>query len=396
MQVASEQTLARRKIIPQADLVMIDEAHRWFDFYERWMNLPEWQKVPFIGLSATPWTKGLGKHFDDLIIAATTQELIDKGFLSPFRVFAPPVKPDLSKIRTIAGDWHEGQLSAEMQKPHLMADVVQTWLEKGEDRPTLCFAVDCAHAKKLQEQFEKAGVPTAYVDAYTSRDERRTIRHRLRDGDIKVIVNIGCMTTGTDLPFVSCIILARPTKSEMLYVQIVGRGLRTDDGKEDCLIFDHSDTTVRLGFVTDIHHDELDDGKLSRSKSKTQEREKPLPKECGMCGRIKPVGVHKCPDCGFEARPPSKVKTVSGELTQLCGKAVKHDKDTKQKWYSMLLSIRDQRGYKDGWAANQYRQKFGVWPKGLSEIRMRPSGEVNNFVISRQIAFAKSADRRSA
>ena len=93
VQVASLQTLQRRRL-PQADIVIIDEAHRWFGFLGKWMSMPEWQRVPFVGLSATPWTKGLGKHYDDLIVAATTADLIDKGFLSPFRVYAPcPSRP---------------------------------------------------------------------------------------------------------------------------------------------------------------------------------------------------------------------------------------------------------------------------------------------------------------
>jgi superfamily II DNA or RNA helicase len=78
VQVASVQTLQRRPI-PEADVVMIDECHRWFDFYPKWMMDPAWQSRPFIGLSATPWTRGLGRYFDDLIIAATTQDLIAGG-----------------------------------------------------------------------------------------------------------------------------------------------------------------------------------------------------------------------------------------------------------------------------------------------------------------------------
>jgi DNA repair protein RadD len=108
VQVASVQTLQNCRKLPKADLVIIDEVHCWFEFYARWIADPEWANVPFIGLSATPWTKGLGKHFSRLIIAATTQELIDAGFLSPFRVFAPS-HPDLAGVRTVAGDFHEGE-----------------------------------------------------------------------------------------------------------------------------------------------------------------------------------------------------------------------------------------------------------------------------------------------
>ncbi len=397
VQIASVQTLARRKI-QTATLVIVDEAHRWFDFYGDWMNRPEWLKTPFVGLSATPWTRGLGKHYDDLVIAETTQGLIDKGFLAPFRAYAPAagLKPDLDGIRTVAGDYHEGMLSAEMSRAPLVADAVRTWLEKGEGRPTIAFAVDRKHARALHAQFDRAGVPAEYVDAFTSRDERSAIGRRLGSGQTKVVVNIGCLTTGIDWPFVSCIILARPTKSEILYTQIVGRGLRTDDGKADLVLLDHSDSTRRLGFVTDIHHSALDGGDLKRSKSsraEKEEQEKPKPEECLNCGRIKPAAVRKCPSCGFMTVPQTKHVHIEGELEQVCGKAIKADKTCKQRWYSMLLHIADERGYKPGWAANKYREKFGVWPRGLSEIRRSPDAEVRNFVLSRQIAWAKSSRR---
>jgi len=108
VQVASIQTLQRRAI-PRFDIVVIDEAHRWFEMLGVWMRAPDWASVPFVGLSATPWTKGLGKFYDDLVQVTTTAELIEAGYLSPFRVYAPS-HPDLSGVRTVAGDYHEGDL----------------------------------------------------------------------------------------------------------------------------------------------------------------------------------------------------------------------------------------------------------------------------------------------
>ena len=119
-----------------------------------------------IGLSATPWTRGLGRYFDDLIIAATTHDLIAGDYLSPFRVFAPS-HPDLTGVRTVAGDYHEGDLSSVMNDSPLVADVVDTWLRRAQNRSTFCFAVDRAHAKHLQAKFAEAGVSTGYIDAYT-------------------------------------------------------------------------------------------------------------------------------------------------------------------------------------------------------------------------------------
>ncbi|MEH3117040.1 MAG: DEAD/DEAH box helicase family protein [Methylorubrum populi] len=232
VQVASIQTLQRREI-PPFDIVVIDEAHRWFEMLGLWMAAPDWATVPFVGLSATPWTKGLGKHYDDLIRVTTTAELIAAGYLSPFRVYAPS-HPDLSGVRTVAGDYHEGDLGEAMNKPELVADVVTTWRQRGENRPTFVFAVDRPHAKRLQAEFERAGVACGYIDAYTKPDEREALFRRFTAGELRVISSVGCLTTGVDLD-VRCIVLARPTKSEMLFVQIIGRGLRTAPGKTDCL-----------------------------------------------------------------------------------------------------------------------------------------------------------------
>jgi DNA repair protein RadD len=230
IQIASVQTLQRRQI-PPADLVMIDEVHRWFDFYGKWLTSSSLSGVPVIGLSATPWTRGLGKYFDKLIIAATTEELIEAGYLSKFRVFAP-ASPDLSKVRIRAGDYADNDLSAVMDKSELVADVVDTWLARGKGRPTLCFAVDRTHAKHLQQRLIAAGVVAEYIDAYTSALEREAIAKRFKAGAVELVCNVGCLTTGIDWD-VRCIILARPTKSEMLFVQMIGRGLRTADGKDD-------------------------------------------------------------------------------------------------------------------------------------------------------------------
>ena len=387
IQVASVQTLQRRQALP-SDVVVVDEAHRWFDFYGTWMADPKWAAVPFIGLSATPWTKGLGKHYDDLLIAATTADLIDGGYLSRFRVFAPS-HPDLSKVRTVAGDYHEGDLGEVMNEGVLVADAVQNWLTHGEGRPTLCFAVDRAHARHLRDSFDKAGVTTAYIDAYTPTEEREKIAARFKRGDVKVVCNVGTLTTGVDWD-VRCIILARPTKSEMLFTQIIGRGLRTAPGKQDCIVFDHSDTHARLGFVTDILHDKLDDG---RERQKAAPRPERMPRECQSCKFLMPPKMSKCAACGFQAQRQCDTEHGEGELAEFgvahAAKS-KADRNEKQKWFSMLLQIGAERGRKSGWVAHQFREKFGVWPRGLDEHPSTPSAEVANFVRSRQIAFAKS------
>ena len=399
VQVASIQTIARRNIERQHfDIVVVDEAHKLHKAQIEWMQ--SWSLIPFIGLSATPWTRGLGKYYDDLIIAATTQELIDAGYLSKFRVFAP-AHPDLTGVKTIAGDFHEGQLSEAMQSGSLVADIVTTWLERGERRPTLAFCVDRAHAKHVQQQFLSRGVRCGYVDAYTEREDRLDLAKQFKSGELEVIANVGVLTTGVDWD-VRCIILARPTKSEILFTQIIGRGLRTADGKDDCLILDHSDTHLNLGFVTEILHDTLCDG----TKRETEQKDRGvLPKECPKCQYLKPARVQQCPSCGFKPEPRSQVEVEAGELRELEQsmsstekRQRKANRDTpsedKAAFFGGLAHYSRQRGYKTGWAANQYREKFGVWPNAYKDSPViPPNSEVLGWIRHQQIKYANRRAR---
>lgn len=402
IQVASVQTLARRKI-PKAGVVVIDEAHRWFKFFESWMGRvdangewhgkdPYWRDVPFIGLSATPWTRGLGRFYDDLLVPTTTRKLIEEGYLSPFRVFASS-HPDLSKVRTIGGDYHEGDLSEAMSKPRLVADAVETWIKHGEGRPTLCFGVDRAHAKTLQRQFEEAGVSTEYIDAFTSREERKAIEKKFHNGTVDVVCNVGCLTTGVDWD-VRCISLCRPTKSHMLFVQIIGRGLRNAEGKTDCLIFDHSDTHLNLGFVTDIHSDKLHDGSVR--KSAVAEKQEPLPKACPSCGFLKPPKTHECPSCRFKPEVRSKLRCDDEELIEVTpGEQLeKITPADKASVYGQLKVYARRRGYNQNWADHKFREKFGHWPHKKQVPEVEPTPEVLSWIKHTQIRYAKRKGAR--
>lgn len=398
VQVCSVQTLARRDI-PRADLVIVDECHIMFKLYDKWMAHHDWTDVPFIGLTATPWAKGMGAkgRWDSLIVGTTTEELINLGHLSNFRTFAP-AHPDLSGVKTLAGDYEVKGLGDAMDKKNLVADIVTTWLDKGEDRPTICFAVNRIHAKNIQQQFLEAGVIAEYMDAYTDMESRADIVKRFANGDVRVICNVGVLTTGFDAD-VRCIVLARPTKSEILFTQMIGRGLRTAIGKDHCLILDHSDTTLRLGFVTDIKHDTLDDGTARRASA---EKRQVLPKECPKCSYLKPVKVRMCPSCGFTPEAKACVEVDEGELYEITRnkKQVKPDAGNvpmarKQQIYSELILHAQKRGYKNGWAAHAYRDRFKVWPSpnlvAVPSQTISPSTE--SWIISRNIRMAKAKQK---
>lgn len=390
VQIASVQTLARRAY-PDTDLVIVDEAHEAFRAVFNWMTARP--KLHFIGLSATPWTKGLGKHYQALIVAATTADLIRKGFLSKFRVFAPS-HPDLSRVSTVAGDYHEGELGDAMDEPQLTADIVSTWLSRGENRPTLCFAVNRAHARKLMDEFEAANVTVAYVDKDTPRDVRTRLGEDFNSGHIKVVVNVGVLVRGIDWD-VRCLILARPTKSEIRYTQIIGRALRVAEGKDDALILDHSDTTLNLGLVTDIHHDRLDGGLMAdAAKPRKREVKVKVPTECPSCQFLKPAGIHVCPECGFVPAPREDVATKPGELFQINGKPKAPTKADKQAFWSGLRWYMANEGRTEKWALAQYKSWSGAWPKGLTDTPRPPNVICRNFVVSQFIRWQKRQRRK--
>lgn len=396
IQIASVQTLQRREF-PLADIVVCDEVHVRYDVIDRWID--EQPDKLFVGLSATPWSRGLAQRWDCLLKPTSMADLIEQGWLSKFKVFAPS-HPDLSDVKTVAGDYQEDQLGEAMSKPKLVADVVETWCARAEGRPTLVFAVNRAHAKLIHDQFEKSLVASAYIDANTEREEREAIGRRLASGEIQVVVNIGCLTTGVDWD-VRCISLARPTKSEILYVQIIGRGLRAADGKDYCLILDHSDTTLRLGMVDEIDHDELLGGKKPKSESEADEKRIALPHECEDCGCLVPPKATECPNCGHVNRRRVNVEQLPGQLEefQRGGKRVKAPsvKDAliamgKAEVWAQIKGIAEQYNWSKGRRSHFYRDIFGVWPGyAIEDLPAKlPSAELLGWERSKRIAYAHS------
>lgn len=398
VQICSVQTLAHRGY-PAVDIVVVDEAHVRFRAISEWIKR-EPDKI-FVALTATPWARGMADDWQKLIVASTLRETIADGHLTPFRVLAPST-PDLSGIKIVAGDYHEGQLSERMSGAKITADIVSTWLEKAGNLPTLVFAVDRAHARVLHEQFRSVGVVAEYVDANTDRAERNAMAGRFQRRETTVIVNIGTMTTGVDLD-VRCVVFARPTKSEILFVQCLGRGARLGEAKSECLVLDHAGTTLDLGLPTDIHHAELRSGKQAE-KSTPQEAKIREPWGCS-CGCLVSPTESKCPACGNEPKRKCTVHVVDGELREIgAPRPVAGDKkanrdlswEEKAQWLGGMRRICADRGYAEGWAANKYREKFGVWPND-PRVRSSPPCEplpaLQAWIRSRQIRFAKGSEK---
>ncbi|WP_446030438.1 DEAD/DEAH box helicase family protein [Lelliottia amnigena] len=406
IQIASADTLIRRVFPGNIDLLIIDEAHlrkkRILQDIERLRE----KGVKVIGLSGTPFSPFLGKYYDRLIKPTTIGELIQRGDLSKYEFYAP-TKPDLKGVKTSPSlqygtDYNEAQLAEIMCGSTLVGDIVQNWLENGRDLPTIAFCVNVAHANFLTIQFNQAGVNAEVMTSDTPADERQTIIHRFETGATKIIVSVGVLVAGFDSD-VRCIIYARPTKSEIRWLQALGRGLRTAQGKDSCLIFDHSGTVHRLGYPDSIEYDDLpgkSDGMEEGARRATEERAEKLPHECSQCHYMKPAGVYVCPKCGHKPLGGEDVDTDTGrKLKKLGNEQRQPTKAEKQAWWSQIKFYQRQRisqGKKpvnDGWCANTYRERFDEWPNGLSDYPMEITPTVSNFIRHKLIAYAKGQEK---
>lgn len=409
IQVCSIDTLRARKYFPDAKVVIFDEGHILTDAHKEWMA-----KSPdtiFICLTATPWTKGLGKHFETLLIMETTRGLIEQKYLCPFRVFGPDV-PDMRGVKmTNKGDYHEGQSSAVMQK--LTGNIVDHWMKFWGKEKTFNFAVDLAHAKAIQERFLQNGISCGYQDAFSPDSDRQQNKKDFHSGKMLVLVSVGTLYLGTDWD-VRCIQDCQPTRSEIRHVQKNGRGLRMAPGKEMLIVIDHAGNNwgrtdergkpTSLGFVTDIHHDHLDMG----ADTLKSEPKPPLPKACPQCTALRPPRVAKCPNCGFEAQRVNGHHESDGELVEVTPGATKrkpgggkreYTQAEKIKFYAELKAYAIQHKYKNGWAFHKFSEKFKSRPdrsfEGVAPAPY-PSAEVTIWCRSRAIAWAKSKKRQEA
>lgn len=409
--ICSIQTLAKRGLPDDIDLIIIDEAHACAGSRAYRDLIFKYSAVPVIGLTATPFSRGLGKSYPELgdkplfqtiVVASTIRELIDAGYLVDCEIYAPS-EPDLSGVplqRNRFGelDYAEKELAEAVDKPSLIGDIVSHWLRMANGKPTVCFATNIAHSKHIVEQFVAAGVKAEHIDSYHDDEERAAIMARVMSGETKVISNVGILTEGWDCPAMEVMILARPTKSLIRWIQMVGRVLRPYGTKTHGIVLDHSGSTHQLGYPTDDLPLELCDGTAKTSTGERgEEKEDPKPKKCPSCSFMKPAKVHTCPKCGFTPAKPNTIETEEGEL-KLVDRSKKGElaRENKQAIYSQLLAIKTERGYSDGWCANQYRTIFAVWPRGMQDVCAEPTAEVRNYVKSQMIRFAKGKAKGSS
>jgi DNA repair protein RadD len=406
VQVASIQTLHARAIrgsamdMPPADLVVVDEAHHVRARSYRQI-LDAYPEAMILGMTATPCRsdgRGLGNVFDVIVECPSVPELIAGGYLVPTRVYAP-TQPELKGIKVERGDYVEKQLAECMDRAQLVGDIVTNWHRLAERRKTVVFATGVAHSVHLRDEFRRSGVWAEHIDGSTPIEERDAILAKLAAGTVEVVTNAMVLTEGWDSPEVSCLIIARPTKHMGLYRQMVGRALRPAAGKADALILDHAGAIFEHGFVEEpviwtLSEDRRAANPVQASRALFRA---PALTTCPECSAVRFEG-RPCPACGWRPQPkPQAFDVVDGDLGQVDRQrrvANQNYGDAEKRHFNaQLLYIARERGYKPGWAAYKFKEKFGHWPPRGSPAPMPPEEATRAWVRSREIAYAKAISR---
>lgn len=372
VQIASAQSLTRRietgyKI--EADLIIIDECHVTYDkIKEIFEKLPP--KIMVIGLSATPYSKGLGLIYDDLLVPITTEELLELGFLTPIEYYAGAkvnVKGLKGRALSTGGTDFDPKLLASAvddQKVELTGDIVKNWMKHGQNLQTIAFSPSIAQSKYMVDLFMQKGIAAAHIDGYTEYPERIRMFKEHDEGKIKILSCSQLLSVGYDSPTTSCMIDCFPTRSKILFQQRGGRIMRISKNKIKAIYLDHAGNISRHGLVEWMVPEKLSTNeKTFKEESQLREEKEKKAKDCPKCGKI--VTGLRC-SCGFEFKIEKKLDSSEEMLQRITGgKATPIDRQYMGKFYSSLLRIARNSGYSDGWAAHKYRAKFDRWPRSL-------------------------------
>ncbi|MDI6808506.1 MAG: DEAD/DEAH box helicase family protein [Candidatus Eisenbacteria bacterium] len=389
VQVASVQTLLARSFkrsaieLPKADLLVADECH--LAMADTWKRIfAAYPETRILGLTATPArmdNRGLGDLFEKMVHTASIKELTEQGYLVPLKYFAPTI-PDLHAIKVTAGDYNQGSLETAMDKPILIGDIVENWARIAKNRLTVVFCSGVKHSMHVRDAFRAVGIPADHVDGSTSPEERQMVYAKMNSGECQVVCNDSVFVLGWDFPPISCCVLARPTKSIVRYIQMIGRILRPSPGKIDAILIDHTGSVYEHGPVEGYTHWELTKG--TGLASEHQEKRKKEGKKEIVCTSCKAVywGRKICPECGNEPKTFGEgIEYRDGYLYEVGKIEMESGGIPRRDWYKQLLWIARDRGFKAGWAAHKYKERFGCWPNGMSKNEtMEPGDTVNAFV----------------
>lgn len=406
LQVCSIDTLQRRihnekyEFLKGFDYVYLDEAHDCTS--EKYKKvLSELNFKACIGFTASPFMVGNKVHdfWDSCVKPVEIKSLINDGFLTESRIYAPK-KIDLSGLKKMAGDYHIGDLFEIMSDMSVIGDVINTYKKYGENKPAILFCVNINHSILMTEAFNRAGIKTTHCDQSTDKKDRDKAIRNLETGKIKILSSVNIFSTGCDISGVECVIMARATMSEILYIQQIGRGLRpysicgrcsadyVGNGdcyycghdnpkyrKKYCIILDHGNNVDRHG-LPDKPREAVLVAKKKEKKKHSIGQEVHI-KQCPECFLYAPRPAQKCDGCGYEYKTEERMfKEEDGELVLLDDKMyrAKMGEKIEARWAYHSKQMR----YKtmdNNYAFEKIYEDFGVevlkfikFPKHLENI----------------------------
>lgn len=372
--------MSYKDIPPKFDIIIFDEAHLKTKSQKEIMDM--FPGVKYVGFTATPCNKsghGLGSLYEDIIESSNIETLIKSGHLVDYEFYAPYV-PNMKGVKIVGDEWDQEESGERMKE--LTGDIIEHWLSHAHGLKTLAFCSSIKQSRYLTEEFRRVGVKAAHIDCYMPEHEKQELYSQFANQEIELLSNVQLLGVGFDDPSLEAILLCRPTKSYVNYLQIIGRGLRPSENKSKVLILDHSGTVYQHGLperAKDWVLQERIEKKKAVKKKEKKEYEK-LMRTCKVCKLIFEGKV--CPACGEEV-------TLQWEAILIKeGRLEKLDKDMfvkaqksedivrkKKQFMAKLLGYAEYKGFKPGWAFYKYRERFNEDPK-FSVEAIPDDGEV--------------------
>lgn len=381
IQVCSAQTLERRGKMEDVTLLIIDECHavrrQTIEFIRSHPN------IKVIGLSATPFTKGMDKFYDGIVSTITTKQLVDQGILTPLRVFIAK-EIDMEGAKKVAGEWTSAEASERGLK--IVGDVVSEWVKKtheifGAPKKTIVFAAGVSHGIELSRKFQERGYRFVCISYRDDDQFKRDIIADFQkpDSEITGLIATDILTKGFDVPDILIGISARPfSKSLSSHIQQMGRVMRGAPSKSEAIWLCHSGNYLRFRQDWD---DVYENGVHSLVEGKEKTKKEPSKEEkedskCPSCAMLWERGWKSCGHCGFMVERHVMVESVPGRMEALASDSI----EEKQRFWGMMQYKVAIDGWSEGRAAHTFREKYGEFPRGIvSGQLIRPSDDCEKF-----------------
>lgn len=363
IQVASVFTLARRlRSVPAPNFLVVDEAHH-ATLGSTWGNvINHYADTRVLGVTATPERlggEGLGDIFDCMFQGGTVRDLIKRGYLADYRMYAPAEPVDTRSLGVRGGDYAKEQSADLMMKPAVVGDAIAHYRDLLNGAPTVGFHVSVKHAFEMAERYKEAGYQAVAVHGQLARPERARIIGDFAAGKINFLASCDLISEGFDVPGIVGAQLLRPTESLSLYLQQVGRALRTAPGKDRAIVLDHVGNSRRHGLPCESRSWTLEKG----SRKRRADPDDIQIRQCSKCGAVMIAGAVACEECGAELlKTPREIKEIEGalaEVERVAAKRARRQEQGQADDMRALIELGKKRGMKNphGWAYHVMRSR---------------------------------------